>query len=67
VLVHRDGIYRESDGNGLALDHTNFSPTEVKLIEPLLEHRVLPRVSNRLFYDSADDSDPLGTHIWRKG
>lgn len=53
------------DGNGLhlALDRTSASPAEVKLIESLLDQRVLPRDPDRLIYDRAADSDPLRTEL----
>ena len=49
------------DANGLPLagDIASANKAEVNLIEPLLEHRVLPEKPKRLMYDRAADSDPL--------
>ena len=51
------------DENGLpfALDHPNASPAEVKLIESLLDQRVLPSDPDYLIYDRVADIDPLRT------
>ena len=56
------------DGNGLplALDRTSASPAEVKLIESLLDQRVLPRDPDRLIYDRAADCDPLRTQLAKR-
>jgi transposase len=49
------------DGRGtpLGVDIVSATPAEVKLIESLVEKRVLPRRPQRLLYDRAADSDPL--------
>src|SRR4029077_13579765 len=49
------------DGRGppLGVDIASASPAEVKLIEPLLNNRVVQRRPDRLIYDRAADSDPL--------
>ncbi|WP_390620745.1 IS5 family transposase [Gimesia algae] len=56
------------DGNGLplALDRTSASPAEVKLIESLLDQRVLPRDPDRLIYDRVADCDPLRTRLAKR-
>ncbi len=46
-------------GTPLSLDVASANKAEVNLIEPLVEHRVLPRSPKRLMYDRAADSDPL--------
>ena len=49
------------DGNGipLAVDTASASPSEVKLIETLLDQQLLDFDPERLIYDKAADSDPL--------
>ena len=49
------------DGQGLPLgiDVDSASPSDVRLIEPLLNNRILDQRSPRLIYDKAADSDPL--------
>jgi transposase len=49
------------DGRGtpLGVDIASASPAEVKLIERLLNNRVVHRRPDRLIYDRAADSDPL--------
>ena len=58
-----------ADGDGLPLGVTiaSASPHEVKLIEPLLERRLLRRRIRRLIYDQAADSDPLRARLNRRG
>jgi len=58
-----------TDANGLPLgaDTSSASPHEVKLIEPLLENRLLRRRPRRLIYDEAADSDPLRARLKRRG
>jgi hypothetical protein len=46
-------------GTPLSLEIAGANKAEVTLIEPLLEHRVLPRAPKRLMYDRAADCDPL--------
>lgn len=49
------------DGQGLPLgmNVTSASPSDMRLIEPLLQHRVLNKQSPRLLYDKAADWDTL--------
>ena len=58
-----------ADAGGLPLAATiaSASPHEVTLIEPLLDHRILPRRPKRLIYDKAADSDPLRQRLARRG
>lgn len=58
-----------TDGHGtpLAAEIASASPNEVRLIEPLLDKRVVPRKPRRLIYDRAADSDPLRTRLARRG
>jgi transposase len=57
------------DGRGLPLgaEIASASPHEVKLIEPLLQRRILRKKPPRLIYDAAADSDPLRQRLWRRG
>lgn len=57
------------DGGGLplGLDVTSASPNDVRLIEPLLENRILDKQSPRLIYDKAADSDPLRRRLAAAG
>lgn len=57
------------DGHGtpLSADIHSASHHDVKLIEPLLEHRQLRRRPKRLIYDTAADSDPLRSRLKAKG
>src|SRR5436305_6313322 len=57
------------DGNGLplAIDVSTASPSEVTLIEPLLDQAVTPHVPNRLIYDRAADSDPSRERLAARG
>jgi transposase len=56
------------DGHGtpLGVDIASASPAEVKLIEPLLEKRVLRKRPERLIYDRAADSDPLRKRLAKR-
>src|SRR5271170_4386248 len=56
------------DGHGtpLGVDIASASPAEVKLIEPLLEKRVLRKRPKRLIYDRAADSDPLRKRLAKR-
>jgi transposase len=58
-----------ADGRGLPLgaEIASASPHEVKLIEPLLDQRILPIKPRRLIYDLAADSDPLRTRLAKRG
>ncbi|MFM9066644.1 MAG: transposase [Planctomycetota bacterium] len=49
------------DGQGLpmGMNVASASPSDQRLIEPLLKQRVLTRQSPRLIYDKAADGDPL--------
>jgi len=49
----------DGDRVPLAVDVANGSTSEVKLIESLLEQRVLPPLLRRLIYDRAADGDEL--------
>jgi transposase len=57
------------DGRGLPLgaEIASASPHEVRLIEPLLEQRILPNKPRRLIYDAAADSDPLRARLAKRG
>lgn len=57
------------DGRGLPLgiDVTSASPNDVRLIEPLLENRILDQQSPRLIYDKAADSDALRRRLQAAG
>lgn len=57
------------DGRGtpLAVDVASASPAEVKLIDSLLEQRILRRKPKRLIYDRAADSDDLRARLSRQG
>jgi hypothetical protein len=50
-------------GHPLVLDYASVSPVEVKLIEHLLNQRVLPRYSDRLIYDRTAHSPILRTEL----
>ena len=50
-------------GTPLSLDIAGANRAEVKLIEPLLERRVLARRPKRLMYDRAADSDSLRARL----
>ena len=52
LLVDREGI-------PLAVDIASANRSEVALIEPLLEQRLLNPAPEHLLYDKAADSDPL--------
>ncbi len=58
-----------ADGSGLPLaaDVHSASPAEVRLIEPLLARRVLPRRPRRLIYDKAADCDGLRLRLAKRG
>jgi hypothetical protein len=58
-----------TDGNGLPLGVTisSASPAEVKLIESLVDSRLLRRRVRRLIYDRAADSDPLRKRLLGRG
>jgi transposase len=58
-----------ADGHGLPLgaEIASASPHEVKLIEPLIDQRILPTKPRRLIYDLAADSDPLRTRLAKRG
>jgi len=58
-----------SDGRGLPLGTAIASARlhEVRLIEPLVEQRMLPKKPRCLIYDAAADSDPLRKRLWRRG
>lgn len=60
TMVDREGI-------PLSLAVYSASPAEVRLIEPLLTHRVLARLPKRLVYDLAADSDPLRQRLKERG
>jgi transposase len=58
-----------TDRNGLPLtvNISSASPHDSKLIEPLLQRRLLRRRIRRLIYDQAADSDPLRIRLARQG
>ncbi len=60
TMVDREGV-------PLSLAIYSASPAEVSLIEPMLEHRVLARLPQRLVYDRAADSDPLRQRLKERG
>ncbi len=60
TMVDREGI-------PLSLAVYSASPAEVRLIEPMLTHRVLARLPERLVYDRAADSDPLRQRLKERG
>lgn len=60
TMVDREGI-------PLSLAVYSASPAEVRLIEPMLTHRVLARLPKRLVYDRAADSDPLRQRLKDRG
>lgn len=60
TMVDREGI-------PLSLEVYSASPAEVSLIEPMLEHRVLAQLPQRLVYDRAADSDPLRQGVQERG
>jgi transposase len=53
------------DGQGLPLgmNVASASPSDQRLIEPLLKHRILYKQSPRLLYDKAADGDPLRNRL----
>ena len=53
------------DGNGLplAIDIESASPSEVKLIERLIDKAATEYVPNKLIYDKAADCDPLRSRL----
>jgi hypothetical protein len=53
------------DGQGLPLgmNVASASPSDQRLIEPLLKHRILSKQSPRLLYDKAADGDPLRNRL----
>lgn len=57
------------DGQGLPLGIyvESASPSDVRLIEPLLNNRILDKQSPRLIYDKAADSDPLRQRLQDAG
>lgn len=60
-------VLTDAEGLPLGADTASASPHEVKLIEPLLEKRVLRKLPRRLIYDEAADSDPLRKRLKRRG
>jgi transposase len=56
----------DARGTPLGVDIASASPAEVKLIEPLLEKRVLRKRPKRLIYDRAADSDPLRQRLTKR-
>jgi len=58
-----------TDGKGLplAIDIESASPTEVTLIERLLDQAVTRCLPTRLIYDKAADSDPLRQRLAKRG
>jgi transposase len=60
-------VLTDAEGLPLGADTASASPHEVKLIEPLLEKRVLRQKPRRLIYDEAADSDPLRERLKRRG
>jgi transposase len=54
-------------GFPLGIDLHSPSPSEVRLIEPRLETRILAQCSPRLVYDKAADSDPLRQRLAEQG
>jgi transposase len=60
-------VLTDAEGLPLGADTASASPHEVKLIEPLLEKRVLRKKPRRLIYDEAADSDPLRKRLKRRG
>jgi transposase len=58
-----------TDGNGIPLGTTisTASRNDVRLIEDLLDQRVLRRRVRRLIYDKAADSDPLRKRLKDRG
>jgi transposase len=57
------------DGNGVPLGCTisTASRNDVRLIEDLLDRRILRRKIRRLIYDKAADSDPLRDRLKARG
>ena len=57
------------DGNGLplAIDIESASPSEVKLIERLIDKAATEFVPNKLIYDKAADSDKLRNSLAERG
>lgn len=57
------------DGNGLplAIDIESASPSEVKLIERLIDKAATEFVPNKLIYDKAADSDKLRNSLAQRG
>lgn len=53
----------DGEGTPLSIDIASANQAEVKLIEPLIEKRVLDQKPERLMYDRAADSDPLRTRL----
>lgn len=49
----------DSDGTPLSVEIASANKSEVNLIEPLVDGRVLGQKPKRLLYDKAADSDPL--------
>jgi transposase len=60
TMVDRQGI-------PLSLAVYSASPAEVRLIEPMLDQRVLAELPKRLVYDRAADSDPLRQRLKDRG
>ena len=57
------------DGNGTPCGNVieSASPHEVRLIERLLDNRVIRRRPKKLIYDKAADSDPLRSRLLKRG
>ena len=57
------------DGDGLPLGSiiSTASRNDVRLIEQLLDERILRRRVGRLIYDKAADSDPLRERLKKRG
>lgn len=57
-------LLTDGEGTPIGLMVTSASPHEVKLIEPLLEHVVIPlRARMRMLYDCAADSKELRARL----
>jgi transposase len=57
-----------TDGHGTPCGNliASASPHEVKLIEPLIQRRVIRHRPKRLIYDAAADSDPLRARLLKR-
>ncbi len=61
-------LLTDAEGTPIGVMVTSASPHEVNLIEPLVEHTVIPlRSRTRLLYDRAADSQPLRERLKEVG